>query len=71
VGFVSIRRALLGQRRLVTHVFDIRARVNGDHVAVLHTQVVADDTVDAGAAVIELLVGENDEDSVLSLLTPY
>jgi len=37
----------------------------------LDTEVVANDAVDAGTAVIELLVGENDEDGVLPLLTPY
>ena len=52
----------------LTHVFDIGARVDGDHVTVLDAKVVADDTVDASAAVIELLVGEDDEHRVLSLL---
>ena len=57
--------------RDATHVFDIGARVDGDHVTVLDTEVVANDTVDAGTAVIELLVGENDEYCVLPLLTPH
>lgn len=34
----------------------------------LDAEVVANHTVDAGTAVIELLVSEDDEDSVLSLL---
>lgn len=51
-----------------THVFDVGARVDGDHVTVLDAEVVADDTVDASTAVIELLVGEDDEHRILSLL---
>jgi hypothetical protein len=42
--------------------------VDGDHVAVLDAQVVTNDSVDASAAIIELIVSEDDEDSVLSLL---
>lgn len=37
----------------------------------LYSQVVADNTVDSGAALIELLVGEDDEHSLLSLLASY
>jgi hypothetical protein len=49
-------------------VFDIRARVDGDHITVLDSQIVTNDSVDASAAIIEFLVGKNDEDGVLSLL---
>jgi hypothetical protein len=42
--------------------------VDGDDVAVLDAQVVADDAVDAGAAVIEVVVGEHDQHGVLPLL---
>ena len=51
-----------------TDIFDIGARVDGDHVTVLDAKVVADDSVDASAAVIELLIGKNDKDRLLSLL---
>lgn len=51
-----------------THVFDIGARVDSNHITVLDSQVVADDSVDSGAAVVELLVGEDDQNSVLPLL---
>lgn len=51
-----------------THVFDIRARMDGDDVAVLDAEVVADNAVQAGAAIIEIIVGQNDKDRVLSLL---
>ena len=54
--------------RLNAHVFDVRAGVDSDDVSVLHAQVVADNPVDACAAIIEVVVGENDEDSVLALL---
>lgn len=53
---------------MVTDVFDIRARVDGDHITVLDSQVVANDSVDASATIIEFLVSKNDEDGVLSLL---
>lgn len=33
----------------------------------LHTQVVADNTVDAGAAIIEVIVGEYDQHGILPL----
>lgn len=42
--------------------------MNSDHVAVLDTEIVADDTVNPGAAIVEALVGQDDEDCVLSLL---
>lgn len=51
-----------------THVFDVRARMDGDDVAVLDAEIVADNAVQAGAAIIKIIVGQNDEDRVLSLL---
>lgn len=42
--------------------------MNSDHVAVLDTKVVADNTVDAGAAIIEIVIGQDDQHSVLALL---
>lgn len=42
--------------------------MNGDHVTVLDSQVVADNSVDSGLAVLEIVVGENDQGGVLSLL---
>lgn len=51
-----------------THVFDIRARKDSDHVAVLDTEVVSYNSVNAGATVIKLLIGQDNEDGVLSLL---
>lgn len=51
-----------------THVFDVWTGVDGDHIAVLDAEVVANDAVDPGAAVVEALVGQYDENCVLSLL---
>lgn len=51
-----------------THVFDVRAGVHGDNVTVLDTKVVANDSVDACASIIEIIIGENDQDSILALL---
>lgn len=51
-----------------TYIFNIGARVNGDDIAVLHTEVVADNTVDAGTSVIEIIIGQDNQHSVLALL---
>ena len=42
--------------------------MDGDNVTVLHPQVVSNDAVDASRAIIEIIVGEYDENGVLSLL---
>jgi hypothetical protein len=52
-----------------THVFDVRAGVNGNNVAVLDTKVVADNTVDAGLTIFKIVVCENDQDGILALLS--
>lgn len=54
-----------------THIFDVGARGDGDHVTVLDSEIVADNTVDSGASLIQLLVGKDDQDSLLSLLASY
>lgn len=59
---------LRGESQEATYVFDVGARVDGDHVAVLDPQVVANDSVYPRGAVVEVVVGEHDEDRVLSLL---
>lgn len=51
-----------------TYIFDVRARVDGDDIAMLHAEVVANDAVQASAAVIQVIIGENDQDGVLPLL---
>lgn len=40
-----------------------------DDVAVLHAEVVSDNSVDANTAIIKIIVGQNDKNSVLSLLS--
>lgn len=45
--------------------------MDGNHVAVLDTEVVANNSVDSGTSVIELIIGEDNEDGVLSLLSSY
>jgi hypothetical protein len=42
--------------------------VDSDDVAVLDTKVVAHNTVDASASVIEIVIGEDDQHGVLALL---
>lgn len=51
-----------------TYIFDIGARVHSDHVAVLDTKVVTHNTVDAGASIIEIVIGEDDQHGILALL---
>lgn len=60
-----------GNRRFMcrpTYVFDVWARLDGDHVAVLDPEVVANDSVNASAPIVELLVSEDDENGVFPLL---
>lgn len=42
-----------------------------DDIAVLHTQVVSNDSVDANTSIIKIVIGQNDKNSVLSLLSAY
>ena len=51
-----------------TYVFDVRAWVYGDNVAVLDPQVVANNSVYPRRSIIEVVIGENDQHSVLPLL---
>ena len=57
------------ERTEKTYVFDVGAGVDGNDVAVLDTEVVADNTVDAGLTILEIVVGENNQDSILALLS--
>jgi ribosome maturation factor RimP len=42
--------------------------VDGDHITVLDTKVVTDYSIDAGTAVINIVLSKNNEDGVLALL---
>jgi hypothetical protein len=52
-----------------TYVFDVWAWVDSDDVAVLDTKVVSNHTVYTSRAIIKIIVGEDNENSVLSLLS--
>jgi hypothetical protein len=54
--------------KLEPYVFDVWARVHCDDVAVLDTQVMPNNPVHAGASIIEIVIGQNDQDSILPLL---
>ena len=41
----------------------------GDHISVLDAEVVANNTVDAGASIIEVIISEDDKNGVLALLS--
>lgn len=51
-----------------TNIFDIGASVHRDDVAVLNTEVVSHNTVDASASVIKIIICQNDQDRILPLL---
>lgn len=42
--------------------------MNGDNIAVLDAKVVANNAVQPGAAIIKVIVGQNNKHGVLSLL---
>lgn len=52
-----------------TYIFDVWARMHGDNVTVLDTEVVSNDTVDSCTAIIEFIIGKNDQDCILALLS--
>jgi hypothetical protein len=51
-----------------THVSDFGARMDGDDITMLHTQIVPYDTVDASTAIIQVVIVQDNENSVFSLL---
>jgi hypothetical protein len=51
-----------------TYIFDVRARVDSDDVAMLDSEIVANHSVDAGVAILKIVIGEHDQDSVFALL---
>jgi hypothetical protein len=51
-----------------TYIFDLGTWVNSDDVAVLHAEIVADYSVHACASIVEVIVGQDDQDSILPLL---
>jgi hypothetical protein len=61
--------AVQGMTEKKPYVFDIWAGLDGNHVTVLDPEVVANHSVDASAAVVEILISEDDEDSVTPLLS--
>jgi hypothetical protein len=54
-----------------TYVFDVGARVDCDDIAVLHPQVVANDSVYPCRTIVEIVIGKNNQNCVLALLALY
>jgi hypothetical protein len=50
------------------HIFDIGAWVDSDHVAMLNPQVVSNNSVNSGTAIIKIIIGEDNKNSILPLL---
>lgn len=63
--------ALMNKSNVATHVFDIWAGMNSDNITVLHAEVVADNSVDTRRSVVKIVVSEDNENSVLALLSLY
>ena len=51
------------------YVFDVCARMDGDDIAMLDSQIVSNDSVDARAAIIKIIIGQDDQDGILALFT--
>ena len=50
------------------YIFDVRAWVDCDDVSVLDTEVVSDNTVHTRTPIIKIIISQDDENCVLSLL---
>jgi hypothetical protein len=74
MGRTAIRLAwknisfLLTWRRGQTYIFDVWTWVYSDDVAVLDSQIVANHPVDAGRTIVEVIISQHNQDSVLPLL---
>lgn len=53
----------------MTYVFNIWAGLDSDHITVLDPEVVANNAVDPGAAIVELLISKDDENGITPLLS--
>jgi hypothetical protein len=68
-GASQTRSGISGQS--ATYIFDVRAGMDSDDIAVLDSEVVANHSVDAGASIIKIVVGQHDQDCILALLAFY
>jgi hypothetical protein len=53
---------------VAAYIFDIWTRVDSDHIAVFDTEIVSHNTVDTRATVIQVIIGQDDQDGISSLL---
>jgi hypothetical protein len=51
-----------------THIFDVWAWVNSDNIAVFDAEIMSYDTVHTRAPIIQFIICEDNENSVLALL---
>ena len=42
--------------------------MDGDDIAMFNTEVVSNDSIDTSATVVKIIIGQDDEDSISSLL---
>lgn len=51
------------------YVFDVGARVNGNDVAMLDAEIMSNHTVHARATIIQVVIGQDDQNCVLAFLS--
>jgi hypothetical protein len=52
----------------ITHIFDIGASMDCNDISVLYAKVMSNNPVDAGASIIEFIIGQHNQNSLLALL---
>lgn len=52
----------------MTYIFDIWTWVDSDNITVLDAEIVANNTIHPGASIIKIIVGQDNEYCILSLL---
>jgi hypothetical protein len=52
-----------------TYIFDVGTRVDSDNITVLDAEIVSNNSVHAGRTIVKIIVGENNQNGVLALLT--
>jgi hypothetical protein len=65
ISMLSTREGLVR----FTHIFDVRAWVNSDDITMLDSEVMSNNTVHAGAPIIQIVIGKHNQDRVLALLS--
>ena len=68
MAYLNVRIWWQGEGNDGTHIFDIGAWMDGDNIAVLDTEVMPDHTVHARTSIIQIIICQDNENSILALL---